>query len=222
MAKPKKLPSGSYRIQIFLGKGPDGKPIRKSITAATAKECKVLAAQYESEHRKPDRRTFSSAMESYIASSAAVLSPSTIRGYKSVQRKLEPLDLSRIRRIALLGPNSAQTVFGDYSWTLANAPEGITALNFDANVNGAGDIDINGLQASDAAITVNGAGDAKINGIDCDVIAVSINGAGDAKLSGRSARADLNISGAGDIDARQLDCSDINSKIRGVGSIKRP
>lgn len=36
-----------------------------------------------------------------------------------------PLDLSRIRRIALLGPNSAQTVFGDYSWTLANAPEGI-------------------------------------------------------------------------------------------------
>ena len=36
-----------------------------------------------------------------------------------------PLDLSRIRRIALLGPNSAQTVFGDYSWTKANAPEGI-------------------------------------------------------------------------------------------------
>jgi beta-glucosidase len=36
-----------------------------------------------------------------------------------------PLDLSRIRRIALLGPNSAQTVFGDYCWTLANAPEGI-------------------------------------------------------------------------------------------------
>ena len=36
-----------------------------------------------------------------------------------------PLDLSRIRRIALLGPNSAQTVFGDYSWTEANAPVGI-------------------------------------------------------------------------------------------------
>ena len=96
MAKPKKLPSGSYRIQIFLGKDPDGKSIRKSITAATAKECKVLAAQYEAEHRRPDRRTFSSAMEAYIASSAAVLSPSTLRGYKSVQRKLEPLDLSRM------------------------------------------------------------------------------------------------------------------------------
>ena len=87
MAKPKKLPSGSYRIQIFLGKDPDGKSIRKSITAATAKECKVLAAQYEAEHRRPDRRTFSSAMEAYIASSAAVLSPSTLRGYKSVQRQ---------------------------------------------------------------------------------------------------------------------------------------
>ena len=47
-----------------------------------------------------------------------------------------------------------------------NAPEGITALNFDATVNGAGDIDINGLQANEAEITVNGAGDAKIEGLD--------------------------------------------------------
>ena len=97
MAKPKKLPSGSYRIRITVGTGPDGKPIRKSITAASARECRALAAQYEAEHRKPDRRTFRAAMEAYITSSAAVLSPSTIRGYKSIQKKLDPLELAGMR-----------------------------------------------------------------------------------------------------------------------------
>ena len=134
-------------------------------------------------------------------------------------------NLNRIRNLKKITINISSPVLESLSLNGAvdfNAPDGITALNFDATVNGAGDIDINGLQASDAAITVNGAGDAKIDGIDCDAVTVNINGAGDAKLTGKAARADLSISGAGDIDARQLDCNDINSKIRGVGSIKRP
>lgn len=102
------------------------------------------------------------------------------------------------------------------------APEGITALDFHATVNGAGDMDIDGLKAGSARLTVNGAGDATLNAIDCDAITVAINGAGDASLSGKAGSADLTISGAGDIDARSLDCADINTKVRGVGSIKRP
>ncbi len=39
-----------------------------------------------------------------------------------------PLDTKKIRRIALLGPNSAQTVFGDYSWPDAFADEGVNLL----------------------------------------------------------------------------------------------
>ena len=39
-----------------------------------------------------------------------------------------PLDTKKIRRIALLGPNSAQTVFGDYSWPDALAEEGVNLL----------------------------------------------------------------------------------------------
>lgn len=39
-----------------------------------------------------------------------------------------PLDTGRYRRIALLGPNSAQTVFGDYAWPDAGADEGINLL----------------------------------------------------------------------------------------------
>ena len=103
-----------------------------------------------------------------------------------------------------------------------NAPQGITALDFSAVVNGAGDIDINGLKAGNASITVNGAGDANVSGIDCDDLTVSINGAGDAVLAGRAVKAGLTISGAGDIDARELDCPDIDSKVRGVGNIRKP
>jgi len=36
-----------------------------------------------------------------------------------------PLDMHKVRSIALLGPNSAQTVFGDYCWADAGADEGI-------------------------------------------------------------------------------------------------
>jgi hypothetical protein len=134
-------------------------------------------------------------------------------------------NLNRIRNLKKITVNISSPVLESVNFNGAvdfNAPEGITALNFDAIVNGAGDIDINGLQANEAKITVNGAGDAKIEGLDCDALMISINGAGDAFLSGKAGRADLSISGAGDIDARNLNCSDINSKIRGMGSVKRP
>lgn len=134
-------------------------------------------------------------------------------------------NLNRIRNLKKITVNISSPVLESVNFNGAvdfNAPEGITALNFDAIVNGAGDIDINGLQANEAEITVNGAGDAKIEGLDCDALMISINGAGDAFLSGKAGRADLSISGAGDIDARNLNCSDINSKIRGMGSVKRP
>lgn len=102
------------------------------------------------------------------------------------------------------------------------APEGITALNFDATLNGAGDLEIQGLQASEAEVTINGAADAKINGIDCDYLRIGIFGAGDASLSGKAGRANLNISGTGDINAKKLECADLNTSVRGIGSIKKP
>ena len=122
--------------------------------------------------------------------------------------------------IRLSCPVLEETVFNgavDFS-----APEGITALDFNAVINGAGDVDINGLKADKAEITVNGAGDIDISKLDCESIGVAVNGAGDAVVSGKAARASLNISGAGDIDARALQCDDIDTKVRGVGSIRRP
>jgi len=104
-----------------------------------------------------------------------------------------------------------------------NAPQGITALDFNATVNGAGDIDIDGLKSGNATLNVNGAGDARISSIDCDELAVAIAGAGDAVVSGRvSGKANMSISGAGDIDARELQCASFDSKVRGIGSVKKP
>lgn len=42
---------------------------------------------------------------------------------------LLPLDPGRYRRIAVIGPNAAQTVFGDYAWPDAFAQEGVSLLD---------------------------------------------------------------------------------------------
>ncbi len=102
------------------------------------------------------------------------------------------------------------------------APQGITALDFEAEVNGAGDIDIDGLTAGNVRVIVNGAGDTDISGLDCDRLVVEINGAGDADVAGRASHANLTISGAGDIDVTRLQCPDLDSKVRGIGRVRTP
>lgn len=42
--------------------------------------------------------------------------------------RLLPLDLSKYKTIAVVGPNSDQTVYGDYAWTTSDTKEGITLL----------------------------------------------------------------------------------------------
>ena len=37
-----------------------------------------------------------------------------------------PLDLSKYKSIAVIGPNSNQTIFGDYAWTTPDTKEGVT------------------------------------------------------------------------------------------------
>ncbi len=160
----------------------------------------------------------------------SIYAPDNILDIVTVRNQNGTLEIktntSRIRNLKHVKINISSPVLENVVFNGAvdfNAPQGITALDFRATVNGAGDIDINGLQSSKAALIVNGAGDATISGIDCDDLQVAIAGAGDAIVSGRvSGKANLSISGAGDIDARELQCTDIDSKVRGVGSVKRP
>lgn len=105
MATAKKLPSGSWRIQIYLGKDDDGKPIRKSFTARTKREAEYAAAMYAAGRRmqtSPENMTVGEAIDQYISSQTNILSPSTVVGYKSIRRsalqELMPVKLSRLRQ----------------------------------------------------------------------------------------------------------------------------
>ncbi len=84
--KIEKLPSGSYRIRkMYKGKiytvTFDGKPTQKEAMQAMAKELDKVQEKHRS-------MTFQAAAEEYIESKRNVLSPSTIRGYAGILRKI--------------------------------------------------------------------------------------------------------------------------------------
>lgn len=85
--KPRKLSSGNWFIQLRLG----GESI--SVTEPTEKKCiksaQLIKAEYLSGKRlsaQKQNTTLSQAIDKYISSRENVLSPSTIRGYRIIQR----------------------------------------------------------------------------------------------------------------------------------------
>ena len=86
--EPRKLSSGNWFIQLRLG------GVSYPVTASTAKECKRQAALIKAEHGagkriKPqhiDNMTLRQAIDHYIARRSNVLSPSTIDGYRRIQK----------------------------------------------------------------------------------------------------------------------------------------
>lgn len=88
MAKAKKLPSGSWRVRLYIGKDDAGKPKYKSFTAPTKKEAEAAAALYSVQKKQKDAigMTVGDAIDRYIESKENVLSPSTIGGYRVIRR----------------------------------------------------------------------------------------------------------------------------------------
>lgn len=127
MARKKKgeLPSGNIRRQIYdhseLVFDENGLPvidqktgkqkkkrIYKSITASSTTEANLIKAEIKSGKKKIGNYgnlTLSEAIDKYIESSDSVLSPSTIRGYRTIQRNsfkmLMPMQLSKINNAIL-------------------------------------------------------------------------------------------------------------------------
>lgn len=94
MPTPKKTPSGKYRIQYTAGykmvpDGSDGmkkRYIYKSYTSEkTGKAGKLECLQYIAEGRQDNRLTVSEAVRLYIQSREYTASPSTLRGYYSLE-----------------------------------------------------------------------------------------------------------------------------------------
>lgn len=88
MAKAKKLPSGNYRVRVYMGKDENGKDHYKSFTAPTKKEAEAAAAMYSVKRKEEKSRilTVGEVIDKYIELKENVLSPTTIDSYRK-QRK---------------------------------------------------------------------------------------------------------------------------------------
>lgn len=120
MATARKLRSGSWRCLIF-DHMENGKRKYKSFTAPTKKEAELKAAQYvmdrdERQKEPKSQKTFSEELEKYIVMKEAVLSPSTIRGYRNIQKMLEEkyTDFCNIK-LSNISQDDVQKVISDLS-----------------------------------------------------------------------------------------------------------
>ena len=93
MATARKLPSGSWRVRVYLFTDPEGKKHYKSFTAPTKKEAERMALNCSG---VSEDRTFEEAAEAYISHRINTLSPRTIEDYKRTSR-LYLNGLNRIR-----------------------------------------------------------------------------------------------------------------------------
>ena len=90
--KATQLPSGSWNVNVMI----DGRRI--SVTAPTKREAENEAAALKSgakEHTKAERVLLTAAIDDYIESKSAVLSPATVRGYKTAQKNRFPSLMNR-------------------------------------------------------------------------------------------------------------------------------
>ena len=79
----KKLPSGSWRARAYDKET----KTTKSFTAKTKKEAEFLASEWLLSHRcAPTELTVEKAIDRYLESKNNTLSPSTLRGYRIIQR----------------------------------------------------------------------------------------------------------------------------------------
>lgn len=133
MPKPKKLPSGAWRVQVY-SHTENGKRKYESFTAWSKSEVELLAAEYKAnkKRRVQSDLTVAEAIDGYITSKEGVLSPATIRGYRRMQRNnYDEINSAKIKRLTSeqlqlfvstksrqLGPKSVQNIYGLLSASL--------------------------------------------------------------------------------------------------------
>ena len=88
MTKATKLSSGNYRCKAYYT-DENGKYTSKSFTAETKKEAEYAAASFlvDMKHKKkPENKTIGELTDIYLDNRSNVLSPSTMRGYRTIRR----------------------------------------------------------------------------------------------------------------------------------------
>lgn len=103
MAKIKKLPSGSYRMQVQKN------GIRKSFTASTKNQVILQAAKWLNDFSiAKDKIDLQDAIENYIEKNKDILSPSTIRGYVISLNRIKKYEISK-KKIDSITSDDLQT-----------------------------------------------------------------------------------------------------------------
>ena len=122
MPKAKKLPSGNWRCQVYVGKV-NGKNKYESVTAPTKKEAEYLAGELAYKYKKQNNNdlTLGEAYDKYIESKSNVLSPNTVREYKR-SRKHDLQELMDIK-ISHLTQEAVQKAINEY--TLNHSPKSV-------------------------------------------------------------------------------------------------
>ena len=90
----RKLPSGAWTCRVRVG-GKDVSITRPTEKAAIAEAMAIKAGISEAAKASPCSMTIREAIDDYIASRSAVLSPSTIRGYRIIQDHRFPTIMDR-------------------------------------------------------------------------------------------------------------------------------
>ena len=132
MPTARKLPSGSWRCQVYSHTDSSGKSIRKSFTCDDPspkgkRTCEAMAAAWarEKELALASGKTFGSALTSYIDSRRNTLSPRTIEDYERTKR-LYLADLDQLR-IDSITQNDIQKVIDKASSYLS--PKTVTNIH---------------------------------------------------------------------------------------------
>lgn len=94
--KIRRLPSGNYNAQIYIGEI-NGKKKWKSVTGPDRQTVRKKIAEYEEHKSDPDAvPSLLDAISSYIDAKSAVLSAYTIRGYKNIETVLKRLPVADV------------------------------------------------------------------------------------------------------------------------------
>ena len=103
--KATRLPSGSYRVQVVVGKDENGKRAVKSFTADTADEAIFQALTFKNSlgiGANAKTITVGQSITQYINARDNILSPATIRGYNSIKKtRLQSIMLIEIHALTV-------------------------------------------------------------------------------------------------------------------------
>lgn len=88
-----------------------------------------------------------------------------------------------------------------------------------AMVYGSGNFVINGVNGGDFEADINGSGDISLIDATIEDLSISIKGSGDVEASGSCEKLDIEVKGSGDVDARSMECDSGDIGVMGSGDV---